>query len=307
MPSDQEARAHLDALRSKQAAQRQARRKLPKVRPATIRSFARILPEPGLRPETIRSFSSILPARRRPSRPGPEVYLIGLGLPEERAVTHHAYRALRSCRTLFARNPRSSLLKQACPDVRPVGELDGHLGGPRYAAFAQNVLAAARRAPPVGLAVYGHPLVYEGLALEVLRACRAANASIAAISGISTVEALLALMRISTSDGVGLHVTNAIHLRRAAPDVSAYVMVLKACDDLKLLRGVADRCLRYYPPHHRVALARCPSWKPGRVRWMELRDLRTREQRPDVYATLVIPPLTGLGPRASSRKKADGA
>ncbi len=222
---------------------------------------------------------------------GPQVYLVGLGMPELRTLTREAFEVLSQCRTLFVNNAGLPLFTDICPDVRAVGELTLWRNPESIRGFISKVVAAARRRPPVAYASYGHPLLYETSAIHLLRGCRQAGLRCRVISGISTIDALLSQLCLPMPVEAGLHVTSPAHLARATPDTTSHVIVFRICESLERSRFLRRRLLKFYPPSHRVALVKCPNWEPGRVRWLPIRDLPPKGQKADTYMSLLIPPL----------------
>lgn len=235
---------------------------------------------------------------------GPKVYIVGLGLPELHTLTRRAYEVLSRCRTLFVNNPGVPLFNDICPDVRGVGQFSRGSDPESYGPFIEAIVSAARRRSPVAFAIYGHPMFYEGSAIELLRGCRKARVDCEIVPGISTVDAILAQLSLPLESESGLQVTSAVHLLSADPDPEFHVIVYKVCETLQRSRLLRPRLLRIYPPSHRVALVKCPSWEPGRVRWFPLRELPPKDQRPDVYVSLLIPPLAAAPKPARRGAKA---
>lgn len=238
------------------------------------------------------------PARRRGL--SPQVYLIGLGIPEIRAVSREALEAMEACKTLFVNDPGNAFFRQLCPDARPIDNLGVGWSRRKMEAFLGKVLRAAREKGSAGLAVYGHPMIYEPLGHFLLRACRRRRIPCTVIGGLSSFDAVFSALKQSLYGGVGVQVSSPDHFLGLTPDPASYVLVLQAGVGKNILAMVVSHCLRHYPRAHRVALVRAENWSPESVRWLSLSTLSRRPPGEDLYATLVIPPRRPV-PQVSRR------
>jgi uncharacterized protein YabN with tetrapyrrole methylase and pyrophosphatase domain len=233
----------------------------------------------------------------------PKVYLIGLGLPEGKALSAESLAALKACRALFVNDPTTGWLKDLGPELLPVGEFGVGWGPEAMEEFCGRVLAAARKKPPVGLTVYGHPMVYEPLTHHLLEACRKTKTPCRVVGARSSIGATLEVVDARFPAGTGLRVSDAGHFRQTPPAVDCWTLVFQSCSDASVLREVAAHALRFYPASHRAALVEAENWYPQKVRWTPLSGLAKGQGRPPMYATLAIPPC----PRPAGRRGLSGA
>lgn len=217
-----------------------------------------------------------------------EIVVVGLGIPEGKAMSLQARAELAACDVVYAYHPNAEL-SQAAREVRSLPEF-----GTRWSADVMDRAAAAilgaARSGRVGVAVYGDPTIYEPLARAVLAACRAAKVRCRVVPAVSAIVAVLAAAGASVATGEPLHVGDEELYARRAPDPEAWTLVYKALQSRDLQQRIVARCLESFPPSHRVALVEVPGYDAGFTRWTTLGALAARPAPERPYATLLIPP-----------------
>lgn len=219
----------------------------------------------------------------------PRVYIIGLGIPELKAMSLEARAAMETCRTLFVNDPDHRTFRQYCQDVRPIGDFGVGWEKRRMDSLVARVLAASKKGP-VGLTVYGHPMIYEPLGHHLLKACRRRKVPVAVISGVSAFDSILSALGLSIGLGEAVQFGDAAYFAGRGPDPRSTVIVYQAFQELGKFRRIMAQCLKVYPASHKVAAVEAGSWAPERIAWSTLGSLSKQVKRPKLYASLLIPP-----------------
>lgn len=220
----------------------------------------------------------------------PRVYLIGLGLPPVKALSLEALEAVRACKVLFVHSHAREFLAQFCPDVRAMREFGVEWSPKEMDAFLDAFLATAKASGAAGLAVGGHPLVYEPLGQHLREHCRRRGIALSVASGLSSMDVLLTELGVSLSGEVGLQVGNPAHFLKSEPSRRSYVFVLQAMIAPRIFQQVTSHCRRFYPSSHQMALVECGAPPGERVQWFRLGQAGRRAWVARPYATLAIPP-----------------
>lgn len=222
--------------------------------------------------------------------PAPKVYLIGLGIPPVKALSLEALEAVRACKVLFVHSHAREFLAQFCSDVRVMREFGVEWSLKEMNAFLDAFLAVAKGSAPVGLAVGGHPLVYEPLGQHLRERCRRRGLPLSVASGLSSIDVLLTELGVSLSGEAGLQVGNPAHFLKSEPSRGSYIFVLQAMIAPQIFQKVTAHCRRFYPCSHQIALVECGAASGERELWFRLGEAGRRTWTPRPYATLVIPP-----------------
>lgn len=223
---------------------------------------------------------------------GAMVYLIGLGIPEIKSISRQALDSLKACKTLFVNDPTAKFFSELCPDVRPIGEFGMGWGKDAMSSFTDKIIFEAQRKGPVGIAVYGHPMVYEPLGHFVLQACVQKGISCSVVGGLSTFDAVLSTLKLSLYGDIGVQMSGPGHFLNSKPNLGCYIFVLQACLESKLFEKVISHCLDFYPRTHRVAIVQSANWSPENVSWAPLAKLSKGTKKINLYATLLVPPCS---------------
>jgi precorrin-2 methylase len=221
----------------------------------------------------------------------PEVYIIGLGIPEIKSITCEALAALQACKTIFVYDDTIRFFHEFCQDVRAIGKVSNDGQDAKLGSFIHRVTAAGKKNGPVGFAVYGHPLLFESLTEELVNGCKEKKVSFKVIAGISTMDRVLTAMNLSIFGETGIVVNSFNQFMIEEPQTSSHIMVFKAFERPESLQYLVDYTKEFYPLTHKVAIVACENWANETVTWTALKDLpKKAPQRQEVFLTLVIPP-----------------
>jgi siroheme synthase len=225
------------------------------------------------------------PAAQAP-RSGRGLRVVGLGLPQILGATGAGLEAIATSGLSFTMDPALPLFQGSPRTAKPIGRTRRALEG--IAARA----ADSARARATSLSIYGHPMVYEPFCHEAVDACARRRVPCRVVAGVSALDTLPSALKLPVGDGRPLQVAASDRRMTAPFDARGHVLLFKACDDLARLEALTARLLETYPARHPVALIRSPSWADRDVVWAPIGRLPQAAERPEVYRSVVIPPLS---------------
>ncbi len=135
---------------------------------------------------------------RKPSR----LYLCGLGIFPPYTATLEVIHALSLCDVIFnnvAGPEVRELLAEFCGDIRPAS-YQAWQDEPKW---ADRIFKELDRGRTVGFITRGHPLVFGGLAVELVRRCAAQSVDHRTFGAVSSIDHLLAYTGMGLGDDFG--------------------------------------------------------------------------------------------------------
>jgi uroporphyrin-III C-methyltransferase len=198
----------------------------------------------------------------------PDIFIVGLGLRVDH-LSPETELALRSSRRVFyvSHVPEvAQRLESWCNDVTDLAVISYREQIDRldaYKRMAATVIDGALEAPPVALALYGHPLVLSQPSTITLRTAARIGLRTKVLPAISALDCLIADLGVDPlATGVQMHeATNLLLYRRPLlPDMATIVWQVGLLETRlhtakrysrpeRLLR-LRDHLLRFYPPTH---------------------------------------------------------
>lgn len=127
------------------------------------------------------------------------LYLCGLGIFPPYTASLEVLHAIGRCDVLFnnvAGPEVASLLGEFCSDIRPAS-YQAWQDEPKW---ADRIFAELDKGRRVGFVTRGHPLVFGGLAVELLRRCRATETPFETFGAVSSIDHLLARSGLGLGD-----------------------------------------------------------------------------------------------------------
>jgi tetratricopeptide (TPR) repeat protein len=186
---------------------------------------------------------------RKPSK----LYLCGLGIFPPYTASLEVIHALSLCDVIFnnvAGPETRELLAEFCGDIRPAS-YQAWQDEPKWADRIFNELDKGKT---VGFITRGHPLVFGGLAVELVRRCAAQNVDHQTFGAVSSIDHLLAF----TGKGLGDDFGGIQAMDRPAvlrSETMNTTLPLLACfyagmDTKSEVAGFQKSLLRFYKPDH---------------------------------------------------------
>jgi hypothetical protein len=113
------------------------------------------------------------------------------------------------------------------------------------------------------------------------------------VSGVSTFDAVFSRMKIDLLGGEGVQAGDLLYFERNPPDPGSYALLFRPVKYPEKLKKILRRCLRRYPPAHRVAFVRCAGAAsvPERIDWCSMKTCAGRAGELDGWTSLLIPPV----------------
>ncbi len=181
------------------------------------------------------------------------LFLCGLGIFPPYTASLDVLHGLSRCDVLFnnvAGPEVRQLLAEFCADVRPAS-YQAWQDEPKW---ADTIFAELNKGRKVGFVTRGHPLVFGGLAVELLRRCKAEKVPYQSFASVSSIDHILAI----TNQGLGDHMEGLSVFDRPAIEKAAALNTqqpLLACfySGIEERRGVAafrKSLERFYPADH---------------------------------------------------------
>jgi len=226
-----------------------------------------------------------------PSQKSAKLYLCGLGIFPPYTASLEVLHALSLCEVLFnnvAGEEVRELLSEFCGDVRPAS-YQAWQDEPRW---ADRIFRELRKGLSVGFVTRGHPLVFGGLAVELLRRCRAQGVPHETFGAVSSIDHLLAAMGKGLGDdfkGIQAFDRPAIEEARALNTREPLLVCFYSGLEGPRVEGFSRSLARFYPLDHECRMFG-PKYDtpPAALRLGELARLY-----PEIHASLMlyVPPL----------------
>ncbi|MBI3554131.1 MAG: hypothetical protein HY077_16665 [Elusimicrobia bacterium] len=229
---------------------------------------------------------------KTPKEKTPKLFLCGLGIFPPYTASLEVLHALSRCDVLFnnvAGPEVRELLAELCADIRPAS-YQAWQDEPRWADSIFQELDKGRK---VGFVTRGHPLVFGGLAVELVKRCRRKGVSHETFGAVSSIDHLLAYTGKGLGDDFGgIQAVDAPAVERAKSVNTA--LPLLAC----FYSGLSGRAAvsafrksleRFYPARHGCWMFGPKYDAPPAV--LALGELEKRY--PEIHASLMlyVPPL----------------
>jgi precorrin-2 methylase len=228
-----------------------------------------------------------MPTRAAPLERG--LYVVGLGIPDEEAVTAEALDVLRRCDVLYAVDSKNPFIRGLNENVRELG-VEG-VGSAEAERRSAELLLKESARKAVAFAIYGHPLIYEPIGSALVREARRRRARVTTIAGVSALDVSLALLGESLEVPGGVHVGDVCHFLAREPDRDCALFIYKAAMVPDLLGRLLPRLAAARGAEARVAVVARRNFGVSKdvVKWTTLGAL-ARSPRVPYYASLYVPP-----------------
>jgi precorrin-3B methylase len=239
-----------------------------------------------------------------------DVGIVGTGIVGAHQLTRESEEVIRRSRRTFVIDSGygvAEYLNTLCPEVTRLGSLyePGRDRLLTYRKMAAEVLAAAAAAPPVCLAVYGHPWVYCYPTTLITTTAPLLNLRVSVFPGISAFDTLLVDLGIDIGpNGVQMYEATDLLLRRRPiqSDVMCVIWQPTVVGDptyptqpytIEQFRPLQEYLERFYPVEHEVILVttRTHPLTRSTIRRFKLSDLATELVQAPPVATLYIAPV----------------
>lgn len=232
------------------------------------------------------------------------LYLCGLGIFPPYTASLEVVHALSLCDVIFnnvAGPEVRELLAEFCSDIRPAS-YQAWQDEPKW---ADRIFAEIDKGRTVGFITRGHPLVFGGLAVELVRRCNAQSLAHQTFGAVSSIDHLLAF----TGKGLGDDFGGIQAIDRPAIERSPTMnttLPLLACfyegmDRRAQVTAFRKSLERFYPPAHLCWMFGPKYDSPPAV--VAVGDLD--KAYPKVHSSLMlyVPPLKGAPAKARRKKK----
>jgi precorrin-3B methylase len=239
-----------------------------------------------------------------------DVGIVGTGIVGAHQLTRESEEVIRRSHRTFVIDSGygvAEYLETLCPEVTRLGSLyePGRDRLLTYRRMAAEVLAAAAVAPPVCLAVYGHPWVYCYPTTLITTAATLLNLRVSVFPGVSAFDTLLVDLGIDIGpNGVQMYEATDLLLRRRPiqSDVMCVIWQPTVVGDptyprqphtIEQFRPLQEYLERIYPVEHEVTLVttRTHPLTRSTIRRFKLSDLAAELVQAPPVATLYIAPL----------------
>lgn len=240
-----------------------------------------------------------------------DIYIVGIGMLGQHQLTREVEAALRRCKEIFVLHYEPTLIKyfaEFCPNVIDLSSSyqQGAAREKIYETIGHRVLMAGQANPPVGLALYGHPVVFVSPTNVIVRQSEALGLRTKVLPGISAMDCLFVDLNLDpAADGLQMYEATDMLLRQrpVQPDVPCLIWQIGSVGNLRYstepnflkpeyLTRLKDYLLRFYPGEHEAVIAVTPVIpiaKPKLLR-VVLRELDKMYDRISSVDTLFIPP-----------------
>ncbi len=220
--------------------------------------------------------------------------LCGLGIFPPYTASLEVLHAISRCDVIFnnvAGGEVRSLLGEFCADIRPAS-YQAWQDEPKWADVIFKEIAKGRR---VGFVTRGHPLVFGGLAVELVRRCKAQNLPHESFGAVSSIDHLLAYAGLGLGDDMqGVQVLDRPAVEKASAintDLPLLACFYSGVEGRARVAGYRKRLQKFYPGSHKCWMFG-PKYDTAPV-VLTLAELDARY--PDIHASLMlfVPPLKG--------------
>ncbi len=240
-------------------------------------------------------------SRRKPA----DLYILGVGIRGLDQMTAETQKVLKRCRVVFDLTHQHRSIKKLNGNTRNLEPIywTGEGFDVVYERIIRLVLDEASRAPSVATLTYGHPLVYDWIATELVRRSRRRHLKCQILPAISCLDTLC--IDLSVHLGDGLQVVDADdlvdRLLTLNPRMDTFIMQLGAfrCaatnGEPMWQRGhflpLVHHLCRFYSPSQRAVLAFSDDGVAGK------NLVRTTISRLDTHRRKIFPGVTLYIPR----------
>lgn len=236
-----------------------------------------------------------------------DLYLIGTGIRDLEQLTAEARAVLGRCRKVFHLTSSHDGLAGLCPEVvdHAADYWTGEPAREVYRRIADKVMAEVANGPGVANVIYGHPLFFDDINMDLIRRCRSAGLSYRVLPGISCLDTLSADLEIDYGDGLQVYEAQDLVYRAHPLNPRVHAVILQIGSfgsDVTIaeipsppgrFRPLEEYLMRYYPPEHPVTVAfsdRGDEWTRFQLR-CPIAELDANRARIFKGTTLYVPPL----------------
>jgi len=238
-----------------------------------------------------------------------DIYIVGLGILSTLQVTRETEQTLRLCKSVYFLHSESETIQEylnkLCPEVTDLhGFYSTNVGREHaYTKMVDVVVNAARKDPPVALALYGNPMVFVTPTQSILEIASKENLKVKVLPGLSSFDCMLVDLGVDPSQGTLIYEVNdmLLHRRKLLPDMHCFIWQVGGVESEIFTNAVnrPERFLRlkkyllqFYPPDHEVQVitsAVNPIMSPKITR-VSLSKLETEPIQMHAGSTMYIPP-----------------
>ena len=236
-----------------------------------------------------------------------ELYLVGAGVLFPDHLTLQAIEVLGACDRVYTNLQPSEFaslpkdLRVKCESLWPMYR-ENRDRSSNYRDVAGAVVAAAERGRSVAWMTYGHPLVFDSVSQELLKAGRDRGWSVSILPGISSIDTVLAELGYDPASGLLIHEATSVVKRKLQllPGVATLLLQPSAFGtSVAHLNGgwrpdlapLQEYLLQFHAPEHDCAFVRSPQDESSasQVSWTKLRDLASTPLSALRGSTLFLP------------------
>lgn len=245
----------------------------------------------------------------------PRLYLLGAGVSFPEHLTLQTLDILGTCNRICSNLPQPDLdllpgnLRAKCRSLWSIYQ-ENRQRTENYDDVSRVVLEAADAEPPVAWLTPGHPLIFDSVSQNLLKAGQARGWNVQVTPAISCVDTILAEVGYDPANGLLIHEAYALVMRRLPLIPSSATLLLqpsafgsdlthyqsKWAPDLSPLR---DYLLHYFDPAHPCGFVRSHSRQgaPFQICWKALDELTSVSADDIAGSTLFVPPAQATGGR----------
>ncbi len=240
-----------------------------------------------------------------------DIFVVGLGTMSWLQITHEAKQSLELCKKIFFLHTEphwvQPYLERLCHDVVDLDAFykEGEDRILAYKGMTKAILAEARVRGPVGVALYGSPMVFVTPTRLLTDLAPRLNLKIKVLPGISAMECMFVDLGVDPSDGFITYEANDLLLRRRPllSDIHTFIWQVGGVESELFARAnsrperfirLRDYLLAEYPEDHEILIITCatlPNVKP-QITKAKLSQLQYKNQEMHQGATLYLPPVS---------------
>lgn len=239
-----------------------------------------------------------------------DIYLVGLGIVSTLQITRETEQTLRLCKEVFFLHSEPSIvhkyIRELCPDVTDLHSLyEVNVQREKaYYKMVETVIDAAKKNPPVALALYGNPVVFVTPTQLIMEIADKLGLKVKMLPGISAFDCMLVDLDVDPSQGTLIYEANdmLLHKRELHPDMHCFIWQVGGVESetystainlpSRFLR-LKKYLLQYYPQEHEGVIITCAT-NPAvdaKLTRVKLGELETEPVQMHAGATLYIPPV----------------